>query len=246
MAKRGRPSKAELERRRLAELEAQQSEQSQEEVEQPQEVQTTVEPSTEPELESKLGISITDDMIEPEEEETSEPEDVIPSQSEDSTETKITEQLKTYRTRKELPRNMLVPVVSFYMGGCKYTSPRTGASWRFSEFGAIDEIELSELITMKSSKPKYLNVPWLVILDDDVVEFLGLQQLYSKLIKPKDIDKFFKLRSEKMREILTNAPKGLKQLITARAQKLIDSGNKLMDSNSKRSVIEQTCNVDLS
>lgn len=151
---------------------------------------------------------------------------------------------KTYKIRKQLDRNMLVPVCSFVVGLLYYQSEKTGAIFRFSEFGAQDEIELHELRSMRSSMPKFLTEPWLIILDDEVVDHLGLNDLYEKILKPKSLDKLFKARPSVMRSILENAPRGMKRTVSARASQLIATGK--LDSSTKRKIVEETCGVDLS
>ena len=151
---------------------------------------------------------------------------------------------KPYKTRKQLDRNMLVPVCSFVVGLLYYKSERTGAVYRFTEFGARDDIELFELQSMRSSMPRFLTEPWLIILDDEVAEHLALTDLYEKILKPQSLDKLFKAKSSKMRTILENAPKGMKKVVAARASQLAQAGK--FDSMSKRRIIEETCNVDLS
>ena len=42
-------------------------------------------------------------------------------------------------------------------------------------------MNLAELMTMKSSKPKYLTEPYMVIDDMEVVEKLGLTKLYEDM-----------------------------------------------------------------
>ena len=150
---------------------------------------------------------------------------------------------KPIRKRKELDRNMLVPVASFVVGTLIYKSDRTGAMYVFKEFGAEDEIELFELQAMRSAYPKFLTAPWLIILDDEVMEYLKLTDLYSKIVKPDQMDRFLKLRPDKMRSILENAPKGFVDTVLAKVQILI-KGNKF-DSIERIRVIEDITGADL-
>lgn len=147
------------------------------------------------------------------------------------------------KKRKELDRNMLVPVVSFVVGTLIYKSDRTGAMYVFKEFGAYDEIELFELQAMRSAYPKFLMQPWLIILDDEVVEYLKLTELYSKIVKPDQLDRFLKLRPDKMKSILENAPRGFVDTVLAKVQILIKENK--FDSIERIRVIEKITGADL-
>jgi hypothetical protein len=148
---------------------------------------------------------------------------------------------KTLNTKQQLEKDMLVPVANFTNGILIYVNKRNGMEWKWEGFGAVDEIELSELITIKSSQPKFLYEPWMFILDSDVVDHLGLTKMYENLMKPDDIDKIFQLSNDKIEELLQNAPSGMKQVIALRARDLMKQGK--FDSLSKKRIIERVLNI---
>lgn len=150
------------------------------------------------------------------------------------------EQNKAKKKRK-IERDELVTVMNYTTGKVVYQSKKTGAEWVFHEFGDTDEIEVNELVTMKNAHRRYLTEPWLFILDEDVVDYLGLNKVYENLLEPEEVDRFFELSSNKMREILEKAPSGLKQLIASKAIQKIKDGS--LDSMSRIKVIEETLNV---
>jgi hypothetical protein len=118
-----------------------------------------------------------------------------------------------------------------------------GVSDTFMAYGDIDEIEVGELQKMKTSAPRFLKEPWLIILDDDVVNYLGLDELYSRILKPEDLDNFFKLSADKIKERLSNAPSGVKGLVVSKARELVESGE--LDSMKRIEAIEETLDVTL-
>lgn len=147
------------------------------------------------------------------------------------------------KARIELDRNLLIPVMNNTTGTLIYISKKTGAEWKMQGYGAVDEMELGELITMKSAHPKFLNQPWLIILDDEVVEYLGLTKLYENVLKPEELDEFFDLPIDEMESIMKKAPMGMKQLIASKAKQMYADG--ILDSVKKKELIESTFGIDL-
>jgi hypothetical protein len=72
-----------------------------------------------------------------------------------------------------------------------YKSKKTGMHLQFEKYGDIEYIEFGELLTMKTSSRKFLEEPWILILDEEVVKYLGLEKLYKKLVHPENIDAIF-------------------------------------------------------
>jgi hypothetical protein len=147
------------------------------------------------------------------------------------------------KTKTELDRNMLVTVMNNTHGIFTYTSKKTGATWRLEGYGTTDEMELGELHSMKASAGRILNEPWLIVLDDDVVDYLGLTSVYKNVMRPEEVERFFNLSTEKMEEILKKAPSGVKTLIVAKAQDMITKGE--LDSMAKKALLEKMFNLDL-
>jgi hypothetical protein len=145
--------------------------------------------------------------------------------------------------KQQLDKNMLVTVANFTTGGLTYVNPRTGMQWRWVGFGATDDIELSELITIKSSQPKFLTEPWMLVLNDDVVEVLGLSKMYENIIKPDEFDRIYALPIDQLETILVNAPTGMKQVIALKAKQMIANGE--FDSIQKQRLIEKVLNIKL-
>jgi len=129
-------------------------------------------------------------------------------------------------------------------GKVLYKSKKTGAEWVLTEYGDTDQIEVSELITMKNAHPRYLKEPWLMILDDDVVNYLGLSKLYKNVLDPDELDELFKISNKKFEKILKDAPRGMKQLIVGTAKQKLENGT--FDSIKKKELIEETFGIELS
>jgi hypothetical protein len=102
---------------------------------------------------------------------------------------------------------------------------------------------VSDLKNMRSSSASLLLEGYLIILDEDIVDHLRLQNVYENILKPEDVDNFFKQNDVKMRDILEKCPKGMKELLFMKAKEKVKSGHPDMDYNSKKRVFEDIFNV---
>jgi len=116
-------------------------------------------------------------------------------------------------SKKKLRNDDLVEVMNYTVGELIYVNPRTQETWIWSGFGDVQPIPYIEIKTIKSTHPKFIYEPWFIILDDNVVDTLGLTKLYENIIKPDEIDKFYNMDTNEMVEILEKAPENVKLLI---------------------------------
>lgn len=150
-------------------------------------------------------------------------------------------------TKKEarvIDRNKRVPVRSVTENGLTYVSKASGLTTTWSNFGDEQWLEVEELIRMKSSSPVFLTNPWIVIDDEEMVDYLGLKSIYDKIIAVDELEGFFNLPVTEIESILKTAPKGTKQLVSSKARKLVEAGE--LDSNKVIKVLEQSLEIDLS
>lgn len=126
---------------------------------------------------------------------------------------------KKYAT--QIDRSEMIPVRSVCYGNLTYVSKRTGMITTWGEFGAIEWIEFGELITMKSSSPKFFTKPWIIIENEEVVEFLGLAQKYKEMIDVENIEEFFRKPIAEIKSLIKASPKGIQETITLKARDMI-------------------------
>lgn len=162
-------------------------------------------------------------------------------------EEKINKTTKTTKAskpkQKQIKNTDMVTVMNTTNGRVIYQSKRTGQEWVFSEYGQSYEIEFSELVAMNNTYRSFLRDPWLLIVDDSAyVDKLGLTELYKTVFNPEQVEKFFTLPVDKMKELLSKAPIGMKELIASKAQEKITNGT--FDSMSKIKFIQESLNVD--
>lgn len=146
--------------------------------------------------------------------------------------------------RKEiLDKQMLVPIMNVTNGKLIYQSRKSGSEFQFEQYGDIEYIEIYELLTMRSSQRKFLDEPFVIVLDDEVADYLGLSNMYRKLTHATEIEGIFDLPLEKFTDVVKSAPKGLAHLIVSKAKEKIES--KQLDSVQKVQVLEEVYNVQL-
>jgi hypothetical protein len=151
---------------------------------------------------------------------------------------------KPFQRKEALDKQMLVPIMNVTNGTLIYQSRKSGSEFQFDRYGDIEYIELYELLTMRSSQRKFLDEPMIIVLDDEVADYLGLTRLYKKLTHATEIDRVFNMPLDQFKDIVESTPKGLAHLIISKAKEKIDSGE--LDSVQKIQVLEEIYKVQLS
>jgi hypothetical protein len=108
---------------------------------------------------------------------------------------------------------MLVPVMNNTNANLYFEHRNCIHTLDMLNYGDIQEITLGELMTMKAGHPRFLNECWLLVLNEDVVKYMGLEKLYENVVPPDRVDKFFDLPVGKIEDILTKAPVQVKENI---------------------------------
>jgi hypothetical protein len=151
--------------------------------------------------------------------------------------------VKKIQRKEAIDKQMLVPIMNVTNGKLIYQSKKSGSEFQFEHYGDIEYIELYELLTMRSSQRKFLDEPYVIVLDDEVADYLGLSNMYKKLTHATEIDRIFKMPLEQFKNIVESTPKGLAHLIISKAKEKITSGE--FDSVQKIQVLEEIYNVPL-
>jgi hypothetical protein len=144
------------------------------------------------------------------------------------------------KAKKKIGREELIEVMSFTNGEVIYINPRTREEYIWGEFGDVKLIPFSELIEMKSRYPKFLMQPWLLILNDEVIEHFGLKDFYKTLVRPEEIDAFYKMGDAEMVKFIQNTTKDMRSLIVNQTRQKIR--NKEFGDLFKIRLIESTIN----
>ena len=104
-------------------------------------------------------------------------------------------------------------------------------------------MEVSELVTMKNAHPRYLIEPWLIVLYEDVLDFLGMSKEYENVLTPDEFDRFYDLDADKVKELLPGMPKGMKEAVVDQARIRIQQGT--LNNLSVIKAIEEVLKTEL-
>jgi hypothetical protein len=147
------------------------------------------------------------------------------------------------RRKKQIDLNLEVPVRNVHDGEVIYVSRKTGLQTLWNSYGDEVFMDVGELLTMKASQSRFLNEPWIIIDDEDVAKYLGLDKLYEKLIGTEELDQFFELTVGEMEEILNKIPKGMKESISIRARRKFE--DETLYDNRKIRLLQDKLKIDL-
>lgn len=152
-------------------------------------------------------------------------------------------QVEVKKAKVEIDRNQLVECKNVTNGSLTYISRNNGYLAEWANFGDIEYIPVSELMTMKASQPRFLNEPWLIIDDEDVVQHLGLKSIYDRIIAADEIEALFHKTPQEIEDILSRAPKGTRELVADKAREMV-TNDSLYDIRIMR-VLDKALNIDL-
>lgn len=148
------------------------------------------------------------------------------------------------KVREARDLNELISVRNNTHGVLVYVSKKNmGMEWVWNEFGDEDYLELSEVLAMRNTYPRYFKDCW-VMLDKDVLEYLGVDKYYKDIIDMENFDDIFKLTPTKLKNKLKKLPQSMRESVATRARQMIKSGK--LDSIKIIKAIEQELNIDLS
>ncbi len=140
------------------------------------------------------------------------------------------------KVRKQLDENLLVPIRSNVTGRLTYKS-RTGVDIRFSNIGDEDVITLRDLRTMISSNRSFLEKGWILVLDEEVVDYLNISRIQKNVVDAEDIEHILQLPGDKILKTVNEASANTKSLIFDLAQdKFLN--NQLTDYHTIKAIEE--------
>lgn len=145
--------------------------------------------------------------------------------------------------RVDIDKYELIPVMNITSGKLVYVSNKTGIKYIWSQYGDIEYLEYQELQTMRVAHKSFLNEPFVIILNDDVVNNLGLTKMYENLIDLDDIESIFSLDNKKFIEVIEKSPRGIVHTIVTKAKELYKK-NKL-ESITKINYINERFGTDI-
>lgn len=128
-------------------------------------------------------------------------------------------------------------------GELLYPAKKSQLLYTWANYGDVTEVEYQDLQALRSTRSAYLNAPYFIIEDEELLEqWPEFKKLYEK-IATADIDKIFDMPINKFKAALRNLPSGFKDSIKNIASAKILDGT--LDSISKIKAIDEVFNTDL-
>lgn len=118
----------------------------------------------------------------------------------------------------------MIECKSLRYGLMQHISKKSGNIYEWADYGDIVEVEYGDLLSLKSSKSKFLYSPWFMIMDDQLAEDWKLADIYEPFKEFDDVEEFLQSGATTIRKTLPNAPQGYKDLVTYTAADMIRSG----------------------
>ena len=152
--------------------------------------------------------------------------------------------------KKSISTDYMIPVKSGVNGILVYVSKKTfGYEVEWNNFGDIEYIEYSELLSMRNTTKAFFENNWIYFEDTDdytaqeLYEALRVDRYYKNTVLGKDINSIFDKTPDEIQEIITPLSKGIKETIALTARAKIDAGE--LDSIKRIETLEKSLNVEL-
>ena len=146
------------------------------------------------------------------------------------------------KTRK-FEMNDLISCRSVTYGELLLPGKKSQLLYSWANYGDTTEVEYQDLQALRSTRSAYLNAPYFIIEDEELLEqWPEFKKLYEKIMTV-DIDKMFDLPLNKFKVALRNLPAGFKDSIKNIASAKILDGS--LDSISKIKAIDEVFATDL-
>ena len=146
------------------------------------------------------------------------------------------------KIRPQIDRHEQIPVMNITYGNLIYRSRRTGMEVKWSEYGDVEYLEFQELITMRSGDRLFFDEPFILILDEDVVEYFGLEKQYDK-IDQSAISNCLKLPFEDFKRFVIDSPRGVQSTVVAMVRDKVRKGE--FDSLRTIKFLEDTFQIEI-
>ena len=118
------------------------------------------------------------------------------------------------------------PCMSITFGGLIYTSPITGATYKWHKIGDVEYLSMKELVSMNNSKPVFLNRPWIILQDVRAINKFRLMSKYEEVAKVNQLKKLFASGDTKqISDTIDSALKsGMREVVISKVRTMYNNG----------------------
>lgn len=110
------------------------------------------------------------------------------------------------------------------VGDVKYVDKKTGDEYTWKEEGSIEYMTGDVLRRMNSTSQLFLKAPWLRILDnDEVIEVLGLKELYKNIDSIEDVDMLASMDEDELERLVKSLSLEYKNVLSTNVAYKISS-----------------------
>lgn len=173
-----------------------------------------------------------EDKVELEVEEAVEEEDDIFSLNENA-----------FKPKHTFNDNDLILCMSGVRGDMRFVSNLSNFTIKTTQFGQTVKIPYKDLVYVHNIAPQAFHDGKIIVLNEHLQEEFGLEDVYKRVITPKNIRKVLGLDADELSEFILDMPSGMKPALYDEARKLYRAGK--LDSRRTVEVIENEFGVSL-
>ena len=139
--------------------------------------------------------------------------------------------------------NDLILCMSGVRGDMRFVSNLSNFTVKTTQFGQTVKIPYKDLVYVHNIAPQAFHDGKVIILNEHLQEEFGLEDVYKKVITPKNIRKVLELDADELSGFISDMPSGMKPALYDEARKLYRAGK--LDSRRTVEVIENEFGVSL-
>lgn len=158
-----------------------------------------------------------------------------------------TEEITKEESQKKAPRKFaqddVILCKSVTFGELLLPGKKSQLLYTWADYGDATEVEFQDLQALRSTRSAYLNAPYFVIEDEELLEqWPELKTLYAK-VAALDVDNLFNLPINQFKKRLREIPIGFKDSIKNIAGDKIRNGS--LDSIAKINALDEILGTEL-
>lgn len=139
--------------------------------------------------------------------------------------------------------NDLILCMSGVRGDMRFVSNLSNFTVKTTQFGQTVKIPYKDLVYVHNIAPQAFHDGKIIVLNEHLQEEFGLEDVYKKVITPKNIRKVLELDADELSGFISDMPSGMKPALYDEARKLYRAGK--LDSRRTVEVIENEFGVSL-